>query len=80
MTDTEKVAINYRFSRIGPRSIIKTRLRVIVPPYPGITSAMGLLTTDLKYDTVRTVFARSDRLDSADSSAPRRTPSRALNI
>ena len=23
---------------------------VIVPPYPGITSAMGLLTTDLKYD------------------------------
>jgi N-methylhydantoinase A len=22
---------------------------VIVPPYPGITSAMGLLTTDLKY-------------------------------
>ena len=29
---------------------------VIVPPYPGITSAMGLLTTDLKYDAIRTVF------------------------
>ncbi len=25
---------------------------VIVPPYPGITSAMGLLTTDFKYDSV----------------------------
>jgi len=39
---------------------------VLVPPSPGICSAMGLLTTDLKYDTVRTVFARSDRLDSAE--------------
>jgi N-methylhydantoinase A len=29
---------------------------VIVPPYPGITSAMGLLTTDLKYDSIRTQF------------------------
>jgi N-methylhydantoinase A len=29
---------------------------VVVPPYPGITSAMGLLTTDLKYDAVRTQF------------------------
>jgi N-methylhydantoinase A len=29
---------------------------VIVPPYPGITSAMGLLTTDLKYDAIRTQF------------------------
>lgn len=27
---------------------------VIVPRYPGITSAMGLLTTDLKYDFVKT--------------------------
>jgi N-methylhydantoinase A/oxoprolinase/acetone carboxylase beta subunit len=39
---------------------------VLVPPAPGICSAMGLLTTDLKYDTARTVFARSDRLDSAE--------------
>jgi N-methylhydantoinase A/oxoprolinase/acetone carboxylase beta subunit len=29
---------------------------VIVPLYPGITSAVGLLTTDLKYDAVRTEF------------------------
>jgi hypothetical protein len=29
---------------------------VIVPPYPGITSAMGLLTTDIKYESLRTVF------------------------
>ena len=38
---------------------------VLVPAHPGICSAMGLMTTDLKYDTVRTVFARSDRLDPA---------------
>ncbi len=39
---------------------------VLVPPAPGICSAMGLMTTDLKYDTVRTVFARSDKLDPAE--------------
>ena len=36
---------------------------VLVPPYPGIASATGLMTTDLKYDTLRTVFRRSDRVD-----------------
>ena len=36
---------------------------VIVPPYPGITSAMGLLTTDLKYDTIRTQFQISGNVD-----------------
>jgi N-methylhydantoinase A len=36
---------------------------VIVPPYPGITSAMGLLTTDLKYDTIRTQFQISGTVD-----------------
>jgi len=36
---------------------------VIVPPYPGITSAVGLLTTDLKYDTIRTQFQVSDAID-----------------
>lgn len=36
---------------------------VIVPPWPGITSAMGLLTTDLKYDAVRTQFQVSTALD-----------------
>ncbi|MEI6097726.1 MAG: hydantoinase/oxoprolinase family protein, partial [Alphaproteobacteria bacterium] len=36
---------------------------VIVPPYPGITSAMGLLVTDLKYDAVQTLFQTSGRLD-----------------
>jgi N-methylhydantoinase A len=33
---------------------------VIVPPYPGITSAVGLLTTDLRYDAAATVFQTSD--------------------
>ena len=36
---------------------------VIVPRYPGITSATGLLTTDLKYDTIRTQFQSSDAVD-----------------
>lgn len=36
---------------------------VIVPPYPGINSAIGLLTTDLKYDIVRTAFLVSTALD-----------------
>ncbi len=38
---------------------------VIVPPFPGITSAMGLLTTDLKYDAIRTQFQTSDAVDLA---------------
>ncbi|MDE0918704.1 MAG: hydantoinase/oxoprolinase family protein [Arenicellales bacterium] len=36
---------------------------VIIPPYPGITSAVGLLTTDLKYDAIRTEFQISDHVD-----------------
>jgi N-methylhydantoinase A len=36
---------------------------VIVPPFPGITSAMGLLTTDLKYDAIRTQFQVSTKID-----------------
>ena len=38
---------------------------VLVPRYPGIASAIGLMTTDPRYDTSRTVFGRSDRLDVA---------------
>jgi N-methylhydantoinase A len=38
---------------------------VLVPPHPGITSAMGLLTTDLLYDAVRTCFQISGALDPA---------------
>jgi N-methylhydantoinase A/oxoprolinase/acetone carboxylase beta subunit len=36
---------------------------IIVPAYPGITSAVGLLTTDLKYDAVRTAFQAGDSID-----------------
>lgn len=36
---------------------------VIVPPHPGITSAVGLLTTDLKYDAVKTCFQRQSEID-----------------
>ena len=38
---------------------------VIIPPYPGITSAVGLLTTDLRYDTIRTEFQVSENMDLA---------------
>jgi len=36
---------------------------VIVPAYPGITSALGLLTCDLKYDVIKTEFQLSTALD-----------------
>jgi N-methylhydantoinase A len=36
---------------------------VVIPPYPGINSALGLLTTDLKYDAIRTAFLLSTQMD-----------------
>jgi N-methylhydantoinase A/oxoprolinase/acetone carboxylase beta subunit len=36
---------------------------VLVPPHPGITSAGGLLTSDLKYDQMRTVFQLQGSVD-----------------
>ena len=36
---------------------------VLVPPYPGITAAMGLLTSDLKYDQMRTAFMLEGQFD-----------------
>jgi N-methylhydantoinase A/oxoprolinase/acetone carboxylase beta subunit len=38
---------------------------IIVPAYPGITSAVGLLTTDLKYDSIRTEFMDQRAVDQA---------------
>jgi N-methylhydantoinase A/oxoprolinase/acetone carboxylase beta subunit len=38
---------------------------VLVPPFPGITSATGLLTSDLKYDQMRTVFMVEGAIDAA---------------
>jgi N-methylhydantoinase A/oxoprolinase/acetone carboxylase beta subunit len=38
---------------------------VIVPPYPGVTAAMGLLATDMVYEYVATVYQRLSRLDAA---------------
>ena len=38
---------------------------VLVPPYPGITAAMGLLTSDLKYDQMRTAFMFEGAFDPA---------------
>lgn len=37
--------------------------KVIVPPHPGLCSALGTLLTDLRVDRARTVMHRSDRLD-----------------
>ena len=36
---------------------------VIVPPTPGITSAVGLLTSDIRYDQMQTMFGVSDEID-----------------
>jgi N-methylhydantoinase A/oxoprolinase/acetone carboxylase beta subunit len=38
---------------------------VLVPPYPGVTAAMGLLATDTVYEYVSTVYQRLSTLDSA---------------
>ena len=38
---------------------------VIVPPHPGITSASGLLTSDLRYDQMQTVFMVQGAVDEA---------------
>ncbi len=39
--------------------------RVLIPPHPGITSAMGLLTADLEYHALRTAFAVKGTIDHA---------------
>lgn len=39
--------------------------RVIIPPNPGVTSAYGLLLTDVRVDLVHTDVQREDRLDVA---------------
>ena len=36
---------------------------VLIPPYPGITSAVGLLTTDLRYDEIRNEFMLNVAMD-----------------
>lgn len=33
---------------------------VLVPPYPGINAAVGLITSDLRYDLMLTLFERAD--------------------
>jgi N-methylhydantoinase A/oxoprolinase/acetone carboxylase beta subunit len=38
---------------------------VLIPPHPGITSATGLLTSDLRYDAMATVFALEGSVDGA---------------
>ena len=37
--------------------------RVLVPPYPGVTAAMGLLATDIVYEYVATSYQRLSTLD-----------------
>jgi N-methylhydantoinase A/oxoprolinase/acetone carboxylase beta subunit len=38
---------------------------VIVPPYPGIAAAMGLIATDMVYEYAATTYQRLSRLDAA---------------
>ncbi|MEC9329401.1 MAG: hydantoinase/oxoprolinase family protein [Pseudomonadota bacterium] len=58
------------FGGAGPLHAVDVALvldmsEVIIPPYPGITSAVGLLTTDLRYDTIRTEFQVSENMNLA---------------
>ena len=41
---------------------------VVVPPYPGVASAFGLLTTDLRHDYRRTLLRRFDEFALAEAS------------
>jgi N-methylhydantoinase A len=36
---------------------------ILIPPYPGITSAIGLVTSDLKYDRTRTLVSAGAAID-----------------
>jgi N-methylhydantoinase A/oxoprolinase/acetone carboxylase beta subunit len=38
---------------------------VVVPPYPGVTAAIGLLATDMVYEYVATLYQRLSSLDAA---------------
>jgi N-methylhydantoinase A/oxoprolinase/acetone carboxylase beta subunit len=42
---------------------------VLVPPYPGVTAAMGLLATDTVYEYVATVYQRLSTVDSRQLTA-----------
>ena len=46
---------------------------VIVPRYPGVTAAMGLLATDMVYEYVSTVYQRLSKLDAPRCSARSRS-------
>jgi N-methylhydantoinase A len=52
---------------------------VIVPPHPGITSAAGLLISDLRYDAIRTAFQISTALDLGRLNAGFESMGRELN-
>ena len=58
------------FGGAGPLHAVEVAARigipeVIVPPFPGITSAVGLLTTELRYDAIKTQLQVSGQLDLA---------------
>jgi N-methylhydantoinase A len=38
---------------------------IVIPPNPGVTSAAGLLASDLRYDVVRSMLRRLDEVDTA---------------
>lgn len=50
----------------------------IVPSFPGLTSALGLLTTDLKYDAIKTAFQVHPGVDYSQLSADLATMKNAL--
>ena len=65
--DPRKFAL-VAFGGAGPMTAVEVTRhlkipQVVVPIYPGITSALGLLTTDLKYDFMQTEFMLAADLD-----------------
>ncbi len=65
--DPRKFAL-VAFGGAGPMTAVEVARhlkipQVVVPIYPGITSALGLLTTDLKYDFMQTEFMLAADMD-----------------
>jgi N-methylhydantoinase A len=53
----------------GPLAQLLGTLTIIIPPYPGLLSALGLLATDIQHDVMRTFVQRGPHYDLAGMEA-----------
>src|SRR2546423_1217426 len=53
----------------GPLAQLLGTPTILIPPYPGLLSALGLLATDIQHDVMRTFVQRGPHYDLADMEA-----------